>query len=601
MDWGTTDKVKLGDLIAKVEKGELLLPDFQRDYGWGEGQITSLIATLLAQYPAGSLMFWNTKRDTVKTRTIEGAPDDSNSGNHPTLVLDGQQRLTSLWQALHPAPNAKYRFFLQMELVLEAVKARAAYQGASDADPRKRDLGSWAEKLDDAVLYAKQRSKKLSGVDAFYTRDEQISASLMPVSFLSDAPSASTERLKWLQDWVKAKNASEEDLTALFSFTGDFLKYEFPGIYLNESISLDAVCKIFETVNSKAMVLDPYDLLTAKWFHKIKLRDLWASVDQDVKDDLGNEPYLLLQTHALVITANKLGTIKQDGSAPSSKRSTIMNLEPALVGTNWGKVVSASEVAIHDLRDSCGWTSPSTLPYPPILATMIAWRTLVADLPKTRQATAIDFARRHYFAAVFSQDYDQGSQTKMGRDIKALAASLRNDSLDSEPLHLFKREGLEDQVSTRTIRAKAVLGSVLLMVSGLNAQDFYGGSAMFSKGRLQPSVDVHHIFPKQFLKDTGVPENQWDLVANLTFLLSSTNKSIKALAPSLYLQRIEQNLPVKQLDSLLRRHLISGQALQAMRNDNYSDFRAARAATVASFAEALVNGDSFQDALAVVG
>jgi hypothetical protein len=202
---------------------------------------------------------------------------------------------------------------------------------------------------------------------------------------------------------------------------------------------------------------------------------------------------------------------------------------------------------------------------------------------------------------VFSQDYDQGSQTKMGRDIKALAASLRNDSLDTEPLHLFKREGLEDQVSTRTIRAKAVLGSVLLMVSGLNAQDFYGGSAMFSKGRLQPSVDVHHIFPKQFLKDTGVPENQWDLVANLTFLLSSTNKSVKALAPSLYLQRIEQNLPVKQLDSLLRRHLISGQALQAMRNDNYSDFRTARAATVALFAEALVNGDSFQDALAVVG
>lgn len=600
MDWGTTDKVKLANLIAKIEKGELLLPDFQRDYGWGEGQITSLIATLLAQYPAGSLMFWNTKRDTVKTRTIDGAPDDSKGGNQPTLVLDGQQRLTSLWQALHPAATSKYRFFLQMELVLEAVKAKAAYQGASDQDPRKRDLGSWAEKLDDAVLYAKQRSKKLSGLDAFYTRDEQISMSLMPVSLLSDAASASTERLEWLQDWVKAKNASQEDMTALFSFTSDFLKYEFPGIYLNESISLDAVCKIFETVNSKAMVLDPYDLLTAKWFYKIKLRDLWASVDQSVKDDLGDEPYLLLQTHALVITATVLGTIKQDGSAPSSKRSTIMNLEPALVGTNWAKIVAAAELAIQDLRDSCGWTSPSTLPYPPILATMIAWRALVVGLPKTQQANAIDFARRHYFAAVFSQDYDQGSATKMGRDIKALSASLRNDKLDSEPVQLFKKENLEDQVLTRTIRAKAVLGSVLLMVSGLNAQDFYGGSAMFSKGRLQPNVDVHHIFPKAFLESTGVPKSEWDLVANLTFLLSGTNKSIRDMAPSRYLQRMENETPVKQVAGLLKRHLISGEALQAMRNDNYGDFRAARAATVASFAEALVNGHSFQDALAVV-
>ena len=545
-------------------------------------------------------MFWNTKRDTVKTRTIEGAPDDSKSGNHPTLVLDGQQRLTSLWQALHPAPTSKYRFFLQMDLVLEAVNFRAAYQGASDGDPRKRELGSWAEKLDDAVIYVKQRTKKLSGLDAFYTRDEQISANLMPVSLLSDAASAPTERLRWLQDWAKVKGASEDDMTALFSFTGDFLKYEFPGIYLNESISLDAVCKIFETVNSRAMVLDPYDLLTAKWFHKIKLRDLWAAVDQTIKEDLGDEPYLLLQTHALVMTANALSTIKQDGSAPSSKRSTIMNLEPALVGTNWSKIVSAAELAIQDLRDSCGWTSPSTLPYPPILATMIAWRALVADLPRTRQSNAIDFARRHYFAAVFSQDYDQGSATKMGRDIKALAASLRNDALDSEPVQLFKKENLEDQVLSRTIRAKAVLGSVLLMVSGLNAQDFYGGSAMFSKGRLQPSVDVHHIFPKQFLENTGVPKTEWDLVANLTFLLASTNKSIKDLAPSLYLQRIEKDTPVKQLDILMKRHLISSHALQAMRNDNYSDFRAARAATVASFAEALVNGEAFQEALAAV-
>jgi hypothetical protein len=598
MDWGSTEKIKLGVLITKIEKGELLLPDFQRDYGWAEGQVSGLIATLLAQYPAGSLMFWNTKRDTVKTRTIEGAPEENNNGGIPMLVLDGQQRLTSLWQALHPETAAKFRFFLQMEKVLEAVITRAEYQAAADEDPRKQSLGSWAEKLDDAVLYSKQRSKKLSGVDAFYNHAEQISESLMPVSLLSS--SASTERLKWLQEWTKTKNVSEENLTTLFEFTGNFLSYEFPGIFLNESISLDAVCRIFETVNSRAMVLDPYDLLTAKWFHKIKLRDLWASVEEATKEDIGDEPYLLLQTHALVITATDQNTMKVDAAAPSSKRSTIMALKPELVGTNWEKIVAAAEDAIKELRDSSGWTSSSTLPYPPILATMIAWRALVVGLPKAQQATAINFARRHYFAAVFSQDYDQGSATKMGRDIKALATSLRNGVLDTEPVQLFKKESLEDQVSTRTIRAKAVLGSVLLMSSGMNAQDFYGGAAMFTRGRIQPSVDVHHIFPKAFLEKTGVPKAGWDLVVNLTYLLSSTNKSIRDLAPSQYLQKMQANAPAKSIEALLRRHLINSKAVQAMKNDDYGDFRTARAATVALFAEALVAGESFEDALAAI-
>ena len=123
---------------------------------------------------------------------------------------------------------------------------------------------------------------------------------------------------------------------------------------------------------------------------------------------------------------------------------------------------------------------------------------------------------------------------------------------------------------------------------------------MFTRGRIQPSVDVHHIFPKAFLEKTGVPKAGWDLVANLTYLLSSTNKSIRDLAPSQYLQKMQDNAPVKSVEALLRRHLINSKAVQAMKNDDYSDFRTARAATVALFAEALVAGESFEDALAAI-
>ena len=97
----TSDELPLAQLLDQAERGELQLPDFQRGWVWDDDHIRSLLASISLSYPIGAIMTLVAGNPDVnfKTRLLEGvtpvavpAPD--------LLLLDGQQRLTSLFQAL---------------------------------------------------------------------------------------------------------------------------------------------------------------------------------------------------------------------------------------------------------------------------------------------------------------------------------------------------------------------------------------------------------------------------------------------------------------------------------------------------------------------
>src|SRR5207245_1745992 len=87
-------------LIEAIDRGEILLPEIQRAYVWKGPQVTKLIDSLYRDYPSGQILLWDTA-DLPVTKVIEGVEIQPGSQNgHPKIVLDGQQRLTSLYKAL---------------------------------------------------------------------------------------------------------------------------------------------------------------------------------------------------------------------------------------------------------------------------------------------------------------------------------------------------------------------------------------------------------------------------------------------------------------------------------------------------------------------
>lgn len=91
----------LFDLIDKVEKGAIRIPDFQRTYVWREDQMTDLFDSVVKSYPIGSLFFWSTEGDHATSHHIGPiAQPERKPGASMQLILDGQQRLTTLVGAL---------------------------------------------------------------------------------------------------------------------------------------------------------------------------------------------------------------------------------------------------------------------------------------------------------------------------------------------------------------------------------------------------------------------------------------------------------------------------------------------------------------------
>jgi uncharacterized protein with ParB-like and HNH nuclease domain len=94
-----TNPVNLKELLEDCQSGKLQLPDFQRSWVWDEERIRSLIASVSRAFPIGALMTLETGGDVdFKPRTVEGAPSASQHVKPISLLLDGQQRMTSLYQ-----------------------------------------------------------------------------------------------------------------------------------------------------------------------------------------------------------------------------------------------------------------------------------------------------------------------------------------------------------------------------------------------------------------------------------------------------------------------------------------------------------------------
>ena len=96
----TSDKTSLQEILGLIHKGEIQLPDFQRGWVWDDEHIRDLIESISLAYPVGTVMLLEVGGRSVhfKPRPVDGAPAIDEEPEF--LILDGQQRLTSLYHAI---------------------------------------------------------------------------------------------------------------------------------------------------------------------------------------------------------------------------------------------------------------------------------------------------------------------------------------------------------------------------------------------------------------------------------------------------------------------------------------------------------------------
>jgi hypothetical protein len=542
-----TNPWDIGDLLVQLDKCRVGLPQFQRSFVWRPIDIDLLITSLIQDYPAGSLLF--VRADTgieLAWRPVEGVESDG-TPVPDYLVLDGQQRLTSLSLALNG--RGDHLFFMDMELLEEGDFENGVY-------PLRRTV-------------AAQRG--------LLKREQQWDAHTYPVFAAVGALADGW----WFQDYVEHHVADGGDRDALRarvqafeqSFVRPLREYRFPVVELPANTSLDAVCQIFETLNKTGVKLTVFDLLTAKfWPDGLNLRSL-------LNDARGEYP-LLGEDGGFDVDATYLLQAIALLRSGLCKRSDLLRLKRENFEQDWEKVTAAASASLRMLRNECGVLVREWLPYVALFPSLFAVATKALELKGPAAGAAWQKIERWFWCCCFSQRYDGPPNTLNAQDVRQVSAWLEDDDALPESVASFSAADLDLR---RVERQRAALyRSVICLTIVHGARDFYTGQRLTHDLLSEPAsrIEDHHLFPTGFLAKQQPPRGAESSILNRCLIDHKTNKVISDKAPSIYLAAIEGHLGSATLEQVLRSHLIPDRGPGAIQNDNLEPFLNARESMV---------------------
>lgn len=584
----------LRDLLAEARAGRLQLPDFQRSYVWGDEDVRMLIASILRGFPVGALLTLRSGGPvSFRPRLLEGveaarqAAGDGPAQAAEELLLDGQQRITSLFGAL-ASP-------LSMEVRKPRSESKTLQRFYYLDIARALDAG---EELEDAILgLPKSRIRRDEALTIdLSTRDREFEAGCFPLNLAFDQAAV----MKWLWDYQaywQARGTLRTDQANAFMqrVLQPLQSYQMPVIRLGRETSREAVCLVFEKVNVGGKKLDAFELVTAIFAgapEPLNLRDDWAErfarirgggagqgMAMPVFDSLRGFDFLqavsLAATHARRRTAEAAGT--PDLPQISARREALLALDLADFRAHApgveegfreaGKFLAAQKVL---------WSGD--LPYPAqavALAAIFAIAGKAAKVAAGKERLALWFWR-----TALAEDYGTSPESKLAKDAEEVSRWLQGGE---EPERMRLLTFNPDRLESLRMRLSAAYRAFAALMLREGCRDFITGQAADITTFAGDPMDVHHIFPRQWCEARGIMPAVHDSILNKTPLTAASNREIGGRAPSDYLRRIEakQGLTPAQMDEILRSHLIEPAFLRA---DDFEGFLTDRKRRLADLA-----------------
>ena len=570
----TTDKFNIKTLLEKIKCGEIQLPDFQRDWVWKDKQIQSLLESVIRGFPINSILLLECDTNNIKFshRMIHSLEESDIVPQY--LILDGQQRLTSLFGALlsdkpvsFSRNKKKFFYYVDMTKAIESVKNSADVEDMILSVPEDKIVKLGKEQLD------------------LSTPDKEYAAGMFPLNKLINF-------FSWLSGYQQVTgniNHADEFYREVIQ---KVTEYQIICIKLDKNTPLEAVCKIFEKVNISGVVLTVFDLLTAilasyKADGKvINLRDDWKNIHDnifgktnlDILRDIDGTDFISALTLFVSYKNFRYGKACPIGC----KRENILKLEPTDY-LQYRDEVAQGFIDAGKFLEEEGITKAKYLPYKPQLIPLSA---LFAALKIFAQNTAAsrNKIRQWYWSGVFSEAYRDGHLARFTRDIVQVMKWIENDE---EP-EIIRNAQI---VAAALIRVKGVQSAafkgIVSIIFRNNATDFRLGKVMMISANHNENIDVHHIFPKQYCADNGLPVDIYDSILNKTPISSDTNKIIGRKSPSVYIKDFEAlgNTP-QQINDSFASHFIDADLCRA---NDFDAFAADRAKKILDAIELIIN------------
>lgn len=584
------DSPKLQKILEDVKIGAIQLPDFQREWKWDDQRIRELIATVTLDYPLGVVMTLETGgRSPFRTRPLTGA-EASGSVTPDLLLLDGQQRLTSLFQALHldrPVRTVDARGKeLKRWYYVDIAKA------VRHAPDRDEAIVSVPE---DRVLradFARRVELDLSSAEL------ECRAAHFPLSRVFDSDSVTA----WQRRFVKMDEERNWDLWAKFEqqVLNHIRSFQIPMIRLSAATTRDAVCSVFERVNTGGVPLNVFELLTATYAgdqeyerregHYYRLPEVWQDikkglvasypvfgrVEQGSGNGLSSSDFLQAVTLVYTWEAKQ----SKSAAAVSCKRRDLLALPLADFHRLAPRLASAFEWVGEFLQRQYV-VRVADLPYQTQLVPLAAVRAVLGE--RTDPPDLLALIERWYWCGVLGEMYSGSTESRFTRDLEQLVAAASGSR--TIPDTIAEAVFVSDRLGNLTTRNSAAYKGIYALILKQQAVDWYYNEAPFTPGTLlQHSVDIHQIFPKVWFTRNTANDRRGYSIVNKTPLSYRASRSLTG-SPAHYLSVLAQEAGIRPewFDDVIATHLIDPATL---RRDDFDRFYVDRARQLLELVEA---------------
>lgn len=565
------DNIKLGEALQQVGSGFIQLPEFQRSWVWDDDRIRALIATVTLDYPLGVIMTLECgEQPLFKPRPLEGTSLAPGAVRPDQLLLDGQQRMTSLYQALASGrptttrngrgAEVKVWYYLDIDKVLDPEADR---EDAVIAVPESKIM--------------RAGSFRAAAVD-LTTPEEEAAERLFPLHLVLD----DLGKNAWHQRFVELDVANWPTWAGLNRILERIANFQVPLIKLKKDTDKVAVCSVFERVNTGGVVLDVFELLTASYagdrkyarehdgedFHLV---GDWKQIQERVREKWVAlwhlEPTDFLMALALVNNLKK-------GRTVGCKRKDLLDL-PLEDYLRWAPELEKALDWCGGFLQRQGVYAYQDLPYRTQLVPLAAIKAVLGD--RTDEAKVEDLIARWYWCGVFGELYGGNTESRFPRDLEQVLAWIDGGPLpDTVAEATFNRNRL-DTMATRN--SAAYKGMVGLLIKHEVVDWYYTDQPFTVESAIDTEADLWQIFPKAWAERNGLKKDpRITSIVNKTVLSLRAGRTMAGSAPAAYLETFgrESGLPGPWMDDVVATHLIAPKTLRAGDFDSFYANRAAR-------------------------
>ncbi len=506
------------EMLLDIKTGKIKVPQFQRKFVWTLDQTAQLIDSILKGYPIGTFIIWETEERLRSVRNLGGTDfPETPSGSRVQYVLDGQQRMTSIYVAFNGAKiqdeNGSITDYSNIFIDLHATADEQIVVTVKEEDDESR----YIRVLD--LLNAKLRW------------------------FTEHYPDTALDQIDRYKDAINT--------------------YRFPKVDVTDA-PIDVATEIFTRINVTGKALSLFEIMVAKTYDSDKGFDLYEKY-AELMEDLEDANYgtisdsTVLQTIAVIL-------------AKDCTKKRILKLDKTAFIEVWDDAEKAIKSAIDYFRTVYLIPVSQLLPYDALIVPFAYYFYHHNDRPLDEQKF---FLQDYFWHCVISGRFSSSLESKLTQDIKCI-----DEILDGKrPVYEYQVDISYDTLVAKGYFSvgSAFIKGLLCILASYEPKSFADNAKVKIENdwlRQANSKNYHHFFPKSYMRDKHPEIEDWRVnhIANITIVDDFLNKrSIRNRPPYNYMDEFKKNNP-DHIDEAMETHMISLAPEHGVFTDDYEAF-----------------------------